>query len=251
MSLTNIYRELVRQYKGSTKQQFDREHVFFLLYRPISFPFTAVCLKLGLTANVVTAIGAAVLLCAMAAFFMGHLLMGACLYLAAYLLDFVDGNIARYKGGGSEFGKMVDGLVDSLTFLLFVSLAQGNVIRGGNWLSGNLEVALGVVVSFGFLFRVYFSIRNAFVSAKMALEKPADLQANNATPEAKRRHPLLKAIKFIYFGLISGMPIFVLMAVLFEAITLFLLVSFGLFVVLTALEVGYGLWRMYQREYGL
>lgn len=248
--VAEIYRELRANYAGSQKQQFDAEHYFFRFYRPLSFPLTAILIRLGASANAVTAVGCILLLLAAVLLATGQLLSGALLYLLAYVLDFVDGNIARYTGKPSLFGKMIDGLVDSATFLLFIALAMGNVAQGLQLFSPGTELLLGLMTAFGFLFRAYFHIRVAFVLAGA----PAPGQTNEGqspaqtAPEAAPHPGVLQLGKKIHFGVISGMPVLLLAAVLSKLASLYLVLYFTVFVVLTAFEVSYWLMRIHARD---
>lgn len=254
--MIDIYREIESGYYGSKKNAFDAEHYFFRWYRPVSFFPSAVLIRYGVSANAVTGFGA---LCLLAAFFFlatGRLLPGALMYLFAYLVDFMDGNIARYTGHPTHFGKMIDGLVDSLTFLLFIALAFGNIGSGNPMFGASVELFLGVTTAFGFLFRSYFYIRLAFVFAK-DIGKPLSDGEKVATSRGEiipgilagsAKPSLVRYGKTAYFGMISGMPIFLVLAVLFNVISIYLAVYFMLFVFATLLEVVFGLVRVRRKD---
>lgn len=238
-----IYNELKLTYYGSQKSAFDAEHFFFRWYRPISFFPSAVLINYGVSANVVTSLGALCLLFAFASLALGQLVLGSLLYLFAYVVDFMDGNIARYIGRPTFFGKMIDGLVDSLTFLLFVALGIGNAATGNSWVTPTADIAVGVATGFAFLLRVYFYLRISFILAP----------AKNSSPQATGygalpltgRSALLQMGKRIYFGIISGMPVLLLLAVLLNAVSVYLAGYFLLFSLATLFEVVYGLRRVW------
>ncbi len=242
-SVSEIHLALKSGYRGSEKSTFDNENYFFRWYRPVSFLPTAILLRLGVSANTVTAWGAACLLGAFTLLAGGELLAGALLYLLAYLLDFIDGNIARYVGKPTYFGKMIDGLVDSLTFLLFIALAIGNASAGQCLLTPATELFLGVAAGFVFLLRAYFYLRITFILA--SAQTPNAQSADSGAFARQGRSGILQKGKKIYFGIISGMPVLLLIAVLLNAVTIYLVGYFLLFSLATLFEVVYGLRRVW------
>ena len=235
-----VHRELVNAYYGSRKNEFDAEHYFFRWYRPLSFFPSALLIRMGASANAVTGFGAVCLLTAFALLAAGQLLAGALLYLFAYVVDFMDGNIARYAARPTAFGKMIDGLVDSLTFLLFVALGYGNVVAAQNLLAPAAEITLGVVAGFVFLLRSYFYLRVSLVLAPPKPPGPATVP-----PSKPQRSRLLQFGKRTYFGIISGMPVLLVLAAALNAVTIYLVVYFLLFSFATLFEVVYGLRRVW------
>lgn len=238
-----IYSELKAGYYGSKKSVFDAEHFFFRWYRPLSFFPSAVLIKYGVSANVVTAFGALCLLVAFANLALGQLLFGSLLYLFAYVVDFMDGNIARYAGRPTFFGKMIDGSVDSLTFLLFIALGLGNAAAGQSLLTPATELLLGVATGFAFLLRAYFYLRISFILAPA--QTPNARSDDSGAFTRQGRSGVLQKGKKIYFGIISGMPVLLLMAVLLNAVSIYLVGYFLLFSLATLFEVAYGLRRVW------
>ncbi len=76
----------------------------------------------------------------------GHLNLAGVLILAGYLLDSVDGGIARRLGVSSEFGTQLDSLVDIIIFggagsvLVWQHLAETPLIRWPYWIFGVMFV---------------------------------------------------------------------------------------------------------------
>ena len=58
------------------------------------------------------------------------------------LVDFMDGNIAALHGPSNAFRQMIDGLVDSLTFLLFIALMFGKHRSGNPMFGASVELFL-------------------------------------------------------------------------------------------------------------
>lgn len=183
------------------------------------------------------------LLVAFANLALGQLLVGSLLYLFAYVVDFMDGNIARYAGRPTFFGKMIDGLVDSLTFLLFVALGFGNGAAGQSLLNPPIEIVLGVATGFAFLLRAYFYLRLSFVL--VPTQNAIAQTTSNDTLISRNRSGILQIGKKIYFGVISGMPVFLLLAVLLDAVSIYLAGYFLLFSLATLFEIAYGLRRVW------
>lgn len=76
----------------------------------------------------------------------GHLNLAGVLILAGYLLDTVDGGIARRLGVSSEFGAQLDSLVDIIIFggagsvLVWQHLSETPIVRWPTWISGVIFV---------------------------------------------------------------------------------------------------------------
>lgn len=238
-SVADIYQELKRGYYGSNKHTFDSEHYFFRWYRPISFLPSALLIKLGVTANIVTSFGALSLLSAFATLASGHLALGAFLYLIAYIVDFIDGNIARYSNNPTSFGKIFDGAVDLLTFLLFVSVGFGNVAAGESNFSSNIDIFSGISGGFVFLLRCYFSLRLSSALSSTLIHN------NQASQDKSLKNNsvfwLLKLGKRISQGLISGMPIFLLIAVFTHKVSIYIISYLVLLSFVTVSEFLYGM----------
>ena len=122
----------------------------YWVFRQVSYYPTWLFLKLGISANSVTIMGFILGLagCALLAFG-GYvsIIIGAILINLWALLDYVDGNIARYSGSGSKFGAFIDnanGLV--VSGLLFLAAGIGAFHHGDlffSWLSRPVFIMLG------------------------------------------------------------------------------------------------------------
>jgi phosphatidylglycerophosphate synthase len=248
----DIYRELKSRYQGSEKCAFDSENYFYRWYRPLSFYPSAVLIRFGVSANVVTAWGAICLLASFAVLATGWLQAGAWLYLLAYLIDFLDGNIARYAGKSTYFGKMIDGLVDSLTFLLFIALGVGNSCGSGGLWDAGTEMTLSLSTAFIFLFRSYFYLRVSYIliqpRPQEAAEPPPRAAEEGTVAAVRERSTMLRQGKKLYFGIISGMPVLLVVSAVFDAVGIYIGVYFLVFALATIFEVAYGLRRVWLRD---
>jgi phosphatidylglycerophosphate synthase len=93
------------------------------------------------------------------------LVVGAALYYVGFLLDCVDGKLARWQGSGTLFGAWLDYIFDRLRVLV-CTLA----LMGGQYLRTDQGVylALGVVVVFLDMFRYLDSLHMEKVKAQMS-----------------------------------------------------------------------------------
>jgi hypothetical protein len=100
--------------------------------RPLALRITWVLLPAGITAHAVTLIAWLVGLCSVAAFAWGNApgwLVGALLLQAWYVLDHVDGQLARYRDTASLDGVQLDYLMHhSLNLLLPIGIGSGLAI---------------------------------------------------------------------------------------------------------------------------
>jgi phosphatidylglycerophosphate synthase len=95
----------------------------------------------------------------------GWLVLGAVLYYVGFLLDCVDGKLARWQGSGTLFGAWLDYIFDRLRVLV-CTLA----LMGGQYLRTDQGVylALGVAVVFLDMFRYLDSLHMEKVKAQMS-----------------------------------------------------------------------------------
>jgi phosphatidylglycerophosphate synthase len=121
-------RELWEEYRRHEKLAEDRHEVWtFYVARPLSFPLTALCLRLGISANQATALSVPVYLTGALLLAFGSwpaAVVGALLINAWLVVDCVDGNIARTLRTASPFGGYVDAL-SGYVVLGSVSFAAG------------------------------------------------------------------------------------------------------------------------------
>ena len=103
--------------------------LFARTYRSISIYITRLFLYTPITPNQITLFGALIYLGGAALFILGSPLMiiiGGLVVRASILLDYVDGNIARYRGTSSPEGAFLDKLSDCIPqIFLFIFLAFG------------------------------------------------------------------------------------------------------------------------------
>lgn len=146
--------------------------------RPLSFRITPLFHNTGWTANGVTAFRTALTVLCLICIGTGQTIWqvpGAALFYLIFVLDCVDGNLARLHDSASYWGKFSDGLSDySFTVLAPVCTGIGCVFAGYGWGWLALGAFVGVIVAFVYIGRD----RRAFFVAWMERENGAapDLQ---------------------------------------------------------------------------
>ncbi len=109
-------------------------------YEAFSIPFGQVCVRLGLTPNILTALGLITAGGAAAAFWQERFFLGVFLMLATSLLDMLDGATARAGNLGTVFGAVLDHNVDRVgEFLIILGIV----------LSGHVHPGWGIFALFG------------------------------------------------------------------------------------------------------
>ena len=109
-------------------------------YEALSIPYGKVCIKLGLTPNILTALGLLSAAAAGAAFWKAQFLLGVFLMLLTSLLDMLDGATARAGNMGTVFGGVLDHNVDRFgEFLILLGIT----------ISGHVHPGWGMFALFG------------------------------------------------------------------------------------------------------
>jgi len=117
------------EYKKSLKNIEAEEPLDVFFYRPIAFVIVKSLYSLPLTPNHYS------LLALISGILSGYylyqgteigFLLGAIYFLLFAVLDCCDGMVARLKKNGSEFGRLIDGIVDyTVNIIVYVTLAIG------------------------------------------------------------------------------------------------------------------------------
>lgn len=167
--LVQTYKSLRAKYVANKKRSFDRGNlIFYYVTRPLSFYLTVPFAIFGISANTATAISFIFSLLSCMFWILpisdGFLYASLC-YLLWYLVDFVDGNLARFYGKTNYFGKFIDGLVDNFTGLSFFIFMGHGVSH-----SLNLPYLLyeGIAVAFINIFYAFYFSRKSVLLAEMS-----------------------------------------------------------------------------------
>ena len=129
--------KIIKEIKDSSGQEsiLSRDSIVIIFFRWLSFYTTPIFIFLKVSANLVTTfsllfgIVAAILIC------LNNLYIGYLFYFISVLFDHIDGNIARYKGQSTFFGRFIDGFFGiviisflHISFAFFLSNNSNNEI---------------------------------------------------------------------------------------------------------------------------
>lgn len=234
-SLSTIYREVAASYEGK-KQELDRVFILYrFLYRPLSFPLTAIFIRLGFSANAVSYLDAVLLSISLSIFISGNqwaLATGTAIFSLFYILDFVDGNIARYNKQSSYFGKLLDGSIDTLGFLLFSAVAIATTHAGENSFSVNTEISLGVLTTILAMFNQNFQFRYSYLRHEAylthSIEPASEAPRTKDSFSQRRNNRALTLGNNLYNNLIVSTPVLLIISVITQSTSIF--TSFFFFV---------------------
>jgi phosphatidylglycerophosphate synthase len=245
-SVINIYKELIQIYKSSEKIKFDKSMLFFPVYRHLSFPISSIFIWLGISANITTLIGFILLLCSFIIFIFFNVKffsIALVLFLIAYILDFVDGNIARYHSNGNYFGKLIDGFVDYISYFIFIPLSIGNIKMGNNLLSDDYEIYLATATVFLAFIYMYFKIRIAlFLFELKEVKKDLNLVDSGV---ANKKIDIKWLFSRVSENIMTMMPVMILIGFIANIISIVILFYFlyfsifGLFEIIARLFIFY------------
>ena len=102
----------------------DRERFRAIVLRYFETPGAKVLQSLGFTPNIVTILGFSVSVAAALVVGSGFLLAGGAVFLAAGIIDLMDGALARLTNRVTEFGALLDSVMDRLgEAALFLGMA--------------------------------------------------------------------------------------------------------------------------------
>ena len=178
-SIESIRREIRQAYQTNAKAEFERAaNAWWVMrvIRPASLWVSPWFVQAGLSPNQVTWLGFALGLVVCALLGSGNVAcaaVGSVLYFAQVVLDYVDGNLARYYKTTSHYGKFLDGSTEIMFLALFhVALGLGAAQQAtGSPLMLAGIAALGGATGALFVVRTYLELR--YTTAVSALGKGA------------------------------------------------------------------------------
>lgn len=247
MTLSQIYAKLLESYQASKKRGLDGEFILYRLYRPLSFPPSAILIKLGCSANQVTFQSLAIMLIATGLFLTGdplYMVFGALSYALAFILDFADGNIARFHNKPNYFGKLIDGFVDSLSCILFIAIAIGDTRASLNMMPAGLELTLGIATTLVVLVTHYFRMRVAYFLKESGV---LDRYPDPLRDRAESGGSLISLANKVYKNLATSTPIVLLVLTPFGLLSVFIGFFFALHALMGLSEIVVSLVRLRRR----
>ena len=159
MKISIILNDILIQYKSSKKFDEEKRLFCFKLYRPISFYLSAILIFFKIKPNKITFVNFVFMITSFIFFLKGAMFLGAFFLLMTFILDLSDGNMARYYNTNNSFGKLADGLVDSLIFITFFSYSVSLVINDRFIINEKITLIIGAVTSLSMLFKTSFDLR--------------------------------------------------------------------------------------------
>jgi phosphatidylglycerophosphate synthase len=168
-------------YKRHSKSEQDKNELMgYYVFRPLSFYLTAMFMNRGFTADQTTWVSIVALLIGCLFLVIGTYattVVGAALLTIWVILDFVDGNIARYEKTSSRYGELIDALGAFLAHLSFFAAGIGFYFsRQEMLLSGSISrvypvliLILGGIASLSAIWirLVYHKFNNTFPEAEV------------------------------------------------------------------------------------
>ena len=185
----------------------DKSPMMTYVFRPLSFLVTPAVMSLGLSANQVTYVGGALGVASLALFAVGgHGLWvaGVALFSLYFLMDAVDGNVARITDSATYFGKFLDGAVDTLLIsLLPASVGLGLYVETAQptWLV--VGAANCVLLLFALYTMTRFSFHREWMRADFLARRLTDPGAAVKRSGASRYIiPSSALFNYLFVGLI-------------------------------------------------
>ncbi len=115
---------VLAEYRASLKSVAVEEPIDLLVHRPLAFVVAKLAYPTPLTPNQLTVLSMTLGVCSGAALLSGRpyaALLGAGLLFVSQVIDCSDGMLARMRKKGSELGRMLDGIADSITLFFAVA----------------------------------------------------------------------------------------------------------------------------------
>lgn len=232
MSVLALYQDIKETFYSNKKKVALDGHYPLMrwFYRPLSFFPAALCIRLGISANQVTLFNILVLISSLVSFSFWNswsIALGLSFYFIFYLLDFVDGNIARFTKKNSYFGQLIDGFVDSLGFLIFAVIASAFFVHNENIESRYLTLFLGVAASLGALISQIFRARLLYYTALAASKKDGlNSKQEEDVGQNKGRLNLVRLINIFFLNTMTATPLVLAFFLLLNRIDGFILLYF-------------------------
>jgi phosphatidylglycerophosphate synthase len=221
----SIYCEIKKIYKKNQKQNFETNMVFNrFLYRPLSFLPSSIFVYFSISPNTISLINGGFVILATILFCIGNVMAlwsGISVLWIYYIFDFCDGNVARYLNKSSYFGKLLDGCVDTFSFVIYFGIAYG--YGGIHEESNQIMTLLGFLTCVAALLNAYINKSIAYMRESIKVEH--QVTQSKANP-VKRKLTVLNWLNIIYENAITGMPVVLILCALTQKLHYFIILYF-------------------------
>ena len=141
--------------RGQSEQLHSWTYVFFMQYPTIIITWIFANFT-NLTPNAISVLGMIPNILSGYYFATGHMIIGALLYLVAWIFDAVDGRLARAKKIGSSYGAFFDNYMGTIGFIVTV---VGMFYGLSQRYNSELWLILGIIVYFSVTFRSQMALK--------------------------------------------------------------------------------------------
>ena len=211
-SVWGSYQRILKDYALGDKKQQDKYYILFFVYRHLCFPFAALSLRLGISANTITFIGFVLFIISYGTLVSGiynAIFLGSCWYFLAFILDFADGTVARFHNKPNYFGKLIDGLVDYFQHSIYLFIGIGLYFGENPYLLGINWVVLGASTTGLVHLILYFRMRVAYFTKEIELIEGISVKSKPIENQTDNNQLLSKLNWLIANIIIAWAPLFV------------------------------------------
>jgi len=245
-SVWRSYQRILEDYAVGDKKQQDKYYILFFVYRHLCFPFAAISIRFGISANTITFIGFVLFIISYGTLVSGKdsaIFFGSCCYFLAFILDFADGTVARFNDKPNYFGKLIDGLVDYFQHSLYLFIGIGLYFGDNPYLLGINWIVLGAATTGLVHLILYFRMRVAYFTKEIELIE--GIGANSAGIENQNDNKqLLPKLNWIVANIIvAWAPLFVALS-FFGMSDIFLVAACLFYFLLVCFEIPLRLFRL-------
>jgi phosphatidylglycerophosphate synthase len=230
MRASDIFRRVVDSYYGKTKAALERDYLLYrFLYRPLSFPLTVLAILARLSANQVSALNVLVLLGALTLLVWGTgtaAVAGAVAFFLFYVLDFVDGNVARYHQASSYFGKLIDGFIDTLAYLVFLAAPVAAINAGTTLLHSDVLLGMGIATTISALICQNYRFRLAYLKAEIGAGRRGQGASGGGDAGGATGNSVLSAANRLHENVAVSTPLLLLLLAVVDMLGVFVAVFF-------------------------
>lgn len=211
-SAKSIIASLKAAYHRNPKKKFDQNDSFIsrYIYRVLSLFLAVPFVRLGFSANQVTALSFSTALAGIAFLLSGTqpaVILGSIIWALSVILDYVDGNIARLHGKTNHFGKFLDGMAGTIVnVLLPIAVAIGLANRpdkvladfGGDPAGQVVILVLGALTALAICLQslVSYRFRLACFEAQVNIPGGGKAASSNSQTTANYIKRMLYGIRF-------------------------------------------------------